>query len=202
MRLKRCVFLPCLALACAVSTGLAHSQTTPAPDSSRTVRGWEGTITIPTYKLGPADPNPPFPLISQFPIYPYTMLDDLTNNRVPVTYRAIYLENKYLKIIILPQLGGHVYSVYDKIDSREVLFHYNVIKYSLVAIRGAWIPSGMEFSFPLAHTAITVSPVESCCAIIPTAALPRWSGRSIGSPTCTGRSRSPCDPIRRAWRKA
>jgi tetratricopeptide (TPR) repeat protein len=161
MRMKRCVFLPCVALACALSSGLAHSQTTTAPGSSRTVRGWEGTITIPTYKLGPADPNPAFPLVSKRPVYPYTMLDDLTNDRVPMTYRAIYLENKYLKIIILPQLGGHVYSVYDKIDHREVLYHYNVIKYSLVAIRGAWIPSGMEFSFPYAHTAITVSPVES-----------------------------------------
>lgn len=129
--------------------------------SSQAVRAWEGPLTIPTYKLGPADPNPPFPLVSKKPVYPYTILDDLTDNRIPVTYRAIYLENKYLKIVILPQLGGHVYSVYDKVDRREVLYHYKVIKYSLVALRGAWIPSGMEFSFPYAHTAITVSPIES-----------------------------------------
>jgi tetratricopeptide (TPR) repeat protein len=127
------------------------------------VRAWEGPLTIPTYKLGPADPNPPFPLVSKKPAYPYTILDDLTNNRVPVpvTYRAIYLENRYLKIIILPQLGGHVYSMFDKINHRQVLYHYRVIKYSMVALRGAWIASGMEFSFPYAHTAITVSPIES-----------------------------------------
>jgi tetratricopeptide (TPR) repeat protein len=120
-----------------------------------------GSITIPTYRLGPADPNPPFPLVNPHPVYPYTMLDDLSDQKGDEVYRAIYLENKYLKISILPQLGGHVYSVYDKIDHREMLYRNNVIKYGLVGPRGAWISGGMEFSFPFAHTTDTVSPVES-----------------------------------------
>lgn len=45
------------------------------------VRAWEGTIDLPTYLLGAADPNPPFPLISRHEIYPYPMLDDLTDRR-------------------------------------------------------------------------------------------------------------------------
>jgi hypothetical protein len=112
MRIKPCAS-SCLALVFLLSPVFAHGQaaTTPAVNS-QAVRGWEGTITIPTYKLGPADPNPPFPLVSREPIYPYTMLDDLTDDRVPMSYRAIYLENQYLKITILPDLGGHVYSVY------------------------------------------------------------------------------------------
>jgi tetratricopeptide (TPR) repeat protein len=162
MRTIRWVSFACLAIAFLSASASPRAQAiAESSASSQAVRAWEGPLTIPTYKLGPADPNPPFPLVSKRPVYPYTMLDDLTNHRVPLTYQAIYLENKYLKIIILPQLGGHVYSIYDKIGHRQVLYHYNVIKYSLVAIRGAWIPSGMEFSFPYAHTAITVSPVES-----------------------------------------
>lgn len=129
--------------------------------SQAQVHGWEGTITIPTYQLGPADPYPPFPLISRNPVYPYPMLDNLTDNRTPQTYRAIYLENDYLKITILPQLGGHVYSIYDKKNKREVLYRDHVIKYGLVGPRGAWIAGGMEFSFPYAHTTDTVSTVES-----------------------------------------
>lgn len=125
------------------------------------VRAWEGTIQIPTYLLGPADPNPPFPIIEHSPVYPYTMLDDLTNHRVLKSYRAIYLENHYLKLTILPQLGGHLYSIYDKIDHREVLYRNHVVKYGLVGPRGAWISGGIEFSFPFAHTDVTVSPVES-----------------------------------------
>ena len=162
MRMTRFLFLPCIGLAFLLSSNVAHSQTTTAtPESNNAVRGWEGTITIPTYKLGPADPNPAFSLISKSPVYPYTMLDNLTDDRVSTTYRAIYLENKYLKITILPDLGGHVYSVYDKIDHREVLYRDNVIKYGLVGPRGAWISGGMEFSFPFAHTTDTVSSVNS-----------------------------------------
>lgn len=127
---------------------------------AQAVRAWTDTISIPTYKLGPADPNPPFPLVSKNPVYPYTMLDDLGNDRVPVSYRAICLENQYLKITILPQLGGHTY-VYDKIDHREVLYRPRVIKYGLVGPRGAWIAGGTEFNFPFDHTTATVSPVES-----------------------------------------
>ena len=131
------------------------------PALGQTVHAWEGTITIPTYKLGPADPNPQFPLINSKPVYPYAMLDNLTDERVLKTYRAIYLENEYLKITILPQLGGHVYSVYDKIDGRDVLYRNNVVKYGLVGPRGAWISGGMEFNFPFTHTTDTVSTVES-----------------------------------------
>jgi tetratricopeptide (TPR) repeat protein len=125
------------------------------------VHAWEGAITIPTDQLGPPDPNPPFALTNPHPVYPYPMLDDLTDRRTPKSYRAIYLENQYLKITILPELGGHVYSIYDKPHHREVLYRNNVIKYGLVGPRGAWIAGGMEFSFPFAHTTDTVSNVAS-----------------------------------------
>lgn len=125
------------------------------------IHGWEGSITIPTYQLGAPDPNPPFALVNSNPVYPYAMLDDLSDHREPKTYRAIYLENQYLKITVLPELGGHVYSIYDKLRHREMLYRNNVIKYGLVGPRGAWIAGGMEFSFPFAHTTDTVSNVES-----------------------------------------
>jgi len=141
-----------IVLLCSLAPSALHAQA---------VQAWRGPITIPTYKLGQPDPDPAFPLNSSTDIYPYTMLDDLTDTRAPETYQAIYLENQYLKITILPQLGGHVYSVYDKIDHREVLYRDHVIKYGLVGPRGAWISGGMEFSFPYAHTMDTVSPVES-----------------------------------------
>lgn len=133
----------------------------PSMLHAQDVQAWRATITIPTYELGPPDPDPAFPLNSSKDIYPYTMLDDLTNKRAPETYQAIYLENHYLRVTILPQLGGHVYSVYDKIDRREVLYRNHVVKYGLVGPRGAWMSGGMEFSFPFAHTMDTVSPVES-----------------------------------------
>jgi len=136
---------------------LALAQVAQAAD----VRVWEGTISIPTYLLGPEDPNPPFPLVNGHNIYPYTALDDLTDNREPKNYRAIYLENEYLKATILPQMDGRVYSLYDKVAKREVLYRNNVIKYGMVGLRGAWISGGIEFNFPNGHTTDTVSPVAS-----------------------------------------
>ncbi len=125
-----------------------------------TVRAWEGTIDLPTYALGEEDPNPPFPLVNRHPIYPYTMLDDLTDRREMKTYRAAFLENEYLKAMILPDLGGRLYSLYDKAANREVFYRNNVVKYGLVALRGAWISGGVEFNFPNGHTVVTVSPVQ------------------------------------------
>jgi tetratricopeptide (TPR) repeat protein len=152
--MKSCEWMHALLLILVLSPALSYAQ-------GSGVLAWEGTITIPTYELGTPDPNPPFPLVNSKPVYPYTMLDDLTDQHAPKTYRAIYLENDFLKVTILPQLGGRVYSVYDKTNDREVLYRNSVIKYGLVAARGAWFPGGMEFSFPFAHTTDSVSTVES-----------------------------------------
>ncbi|MGA2631681.1 MAG: DUF5107 domain-containing protein, partial [Terriglobia bacterium] len=125
------------------------------------VKAWEGKIDLPTYVLGEEDPYPPFPLVTHHRIYPYTMLDDLTDRREMKSYRAIYLENEFLKAIVLPEMGGRLYSLYDKVNKREVFYRNNVVKYGLVALRGAWISGGIEWNFPDGHTVVTVSPVAS-----------------------------------------
>jgi tetratricopeptide (TPR) repeat protein len=111
--------------------------------------------------LGEEDPNPPFPLANPHNVYPYTMLDDLGDRREVKTYRAIFLENEYLRAIVLPGMGGRLYSLYDKVAKREVFYRNNVVKYGLVALRGAWISGGIEWNFPNGHSVVTVSPVSS-----------------------------------------
>ena len=128
---------------------------------SEAVRVWPGTLDIPTYLLGEEDPNPPFPLLNRHNIYPYTMLDDLTDRLETKKYQAVFLENEYLKATVLPGLGGRLYSLYDKVNKREVFYRNSVVKYGLVALRGAWISGGIEFNFPNGHTVVTVSPVAS-----------------------------------------
>ena len=126
-----------------------------------TARAWEGTVDLPTYLLGAPDPSPPFPVINPHNVYPYPMLDDLTDRREVKTYRALFLENEYLRATILPDVGGRLYSLYDKVRNREVFYRNHVMKYGLVALRGAWVSGGVEFNFPNGHTTLTVSPVES-----------------------------------------
>jgi len=125
------------------------------------VEAWEDELVLKTYVLGPEDPLPHWERTGMSRIYPYTMLDDLTDEVKSVPYRALHLENEYLHMIVLPQLGGHMYSLYDKVAKREVFYRNNVVKYGLVARRGAWVSGGIEFNFPQGHTCVTVSPVAS-----------------------------------------
>jgi tetratricopeptide (TPR) repeat protein len=125
------------------------------------VRAWEDQLVLKTYVLGPEDPLPHWERTGTSRIYPYPMQDDLGEEAREVAYRALHLENEYLHVIVLPELGGHLYSLYDKVAKREVFYRNNVAKFGLVARRGAWISGGIEFNFPQGHTCVTVSPVSS-----------------------------------------
>jgi len=126
-------------------------------------RVWEAPLVIPTYELGP--PNP-YPALLDWqrrkwrPVYPYPFLDTLTNKRTEKSYKAVYLENEYLRVTVLPELGGHLYEIFDKITNRDVLYSNPVMKYAMVALRGAWVSGGIEWNFPDGHTLTTVSPID------------------------------------------
>ena len=123
-------------------------------------RLWQEPLTMKTYLRGADNPNPAFDRTGPWTIYPYTMQDDLTEETAEVDYLALCMENEYLRVIVLPELGGHMYSCYDKTAGREVFYRNNVVKPGLVACRGAWISGGIEFNFPQGHTMTTVSPVD------------------------------------------
>jgi tetratricopeptide (TPR) repeat protein len=145
--------LAVLTLACAA---LAQS-------GEKGARVSEEPLTIPTYELGPANPYPPLLDWSRRkwrPVYPYPMLDTLTNKRADKTYKAVRLENEYVRVTVLPELGGHLYEIFDKTQNRDVLYTNPVIKYAMVAIRGAWVSGGIEWNFPDGHTLTTVSPID------------------------------------------
>lgn len=122
---------------------------------------WEDKLPLKTYLLGDDDPNPPWQKHGPDLIWPYSMQDNLLDEARVLDYRALHLENDYLHCIVLPELGGHMYSLYDKVGKREVFYRNNVVKYGLVARRGAWLSGGIEFNFPKGHTCLTVAPVLS-----------------------------------------
>ncbi len=132
---------------------------------------WEGTITIPTYGWSD-DVNPKFwaledqiklsTTVKGAIVYPYSMQDHLSRTKVNRTYKALFLENEYLKVTCLPELGGRLHSVLDKTTGQET-FHCNqVIKPSMIAMRGAFISGGVEWNAgPQVHTVTIVSPVDA-----------------------------------------
>ena len=129
--------------------------------SAREVTTWEEQVIIPTYPLSPDDPNPQFFELTGSTNYPYTTQDGFTTELVDRSYRVVYLENEYLRIMCLPEIGGRIHSVYDKVRGEE-MFHANqVIKPGHIALRGAWVSGGIEWNRgPQGHTVTSFSPVD------------------------------------------
>jgi len=139
--------------------------------ASAEVTAYKATVTIPTYPWQD-DLNPKFwaletgsrlsTTVKGAITYPYTMQDHLSRTKTPRTYKALVLENEYLKITCLPELGGRLHAVLDKTENRQ-MFHLNdVIKPSMIAMRGAWISGGVEWNTgPHGHTVTIVSPVNA-----------------------------------------
>ena len=123
------------------------------------VRAWEDEVVIPTYPLGPEDSYPVFAAFGRRNIYPYAMQTGLAHEKRDVTHRVLMLENEHLRLMVLPDLGGRLYSLYDKDARRDVFYRNHVIKPGLVGQRGAWISGGVEFNFPTGHTVTGFSPV-------------------------------------------
>ncbi len=134
---------------------------TEETDYTGRVEVYESSLVLPTYRIKEPNPNPVFR--SQYGvahIYPYTLLDDIASEPFEQTYRLLVLENRYLRVGVLPGLGGRVYSVFDKLAGREVFYKNSVVKFSPLAIRGAFFSGGVEFSFPVAHAPTTADPVN------------------------------------------
>ncbi|MBP8129451.1 MAG: DUF5107 domain-containing protein [Candidatus Hydrogenedentes bacterium] len=148
---------------CLVSVVLliALCPTIPAAPDAAPVKTWEGTLTLPTYPWYD-DVHPVFQQLQGPLYYPYTRQDHIAKSSADRTYRALYLENEYLKVTCIPELGGRIYSVLDKTTNEEV-FHCNrEVKPALIAMRGAWISGGIEWNAgPQGHTVTVVSPVDA-----------------------------------------
>src|SRR6476659_9471157 len=125
------------------------------------VRAWRGTLQLPTYAEDAPNPNPPFDLftVGRFN-YPYPLRDALTDRRETVTWRTLNLENEYLRLTVLPDLGGHIYSCLDKRSGHEMFYANTAIKKALIGYRGAWAAYGVELNFPVSHNWMSMSPVD------------------------------------------
>ena len=126
---------------------------------------WEEEVVIPTYPIGEADKNPMFLEKrvyqgSSGKVYPHAVIDKIYDNKIDKTYKAVYLENPYLKIMILPELGGRIQRAYDKTNDYDFVYYNEVIKPALVGLTGPWISGGIEFNWPQHHRPNTFGPVE------------------------------------------
>jgi tetratricopeptide (TPR) repeat protein len=90
-------------------------------------------MNIPTYATGPDDPSPP---LWNLRVYPYPMQTDITRKKIIKKYRVVVMENDYIQLLILPELGGRILAAIDKTnDNFDFIYHNQVMKPGLVALR-------------------------------------------------------------------
>jgi tetratricopeptide (TPR) repeat protein len=134
-------------------------------DAYGEVRIWEEELVIPSYEILEAERLPRFYegrvyQGAQGRVYPYPMSDRLTSNLNDQTYDAVYLENEYVKISVLPEIGGRIFTAVDKTNGYDIFYRQHVIKPALIGMLGAWISGGVEWNFPHHHRARTYMPMD------------------------------------------
>ncbi|HUG53949.1 MAG TPA: DUF5107 domain-containing protein, partial [Vicinamibacteria bacterium] len=180
---------------------LAGGIATVQAASPVTVR--EETLVIPTWETGPPSVHPSYPG-RQGDIYPYTLNDVLTDRKVDRAYDAVFLENEYVQVLILPEIGGRVHGALDKTNGYRWLYWQPTIKPGLIGMTGAWISGGIEWNFPHGHRPSGFMPVDHRVVRHDDGSATVWVGETepiygtrwlVGMTLEPGRSRLRCDYV-------
>ena len=147
--------------------GTRHFLHLPSPPSQEngSVKAWSEPVSIPTYLPASADRNPMFLEKRVYQgssgrVYPLPFIDRISTEATEKVWQAIHLENEYLRLMILPEIGGRIHVGFDKRNGYDFFYRQNVIKPALVGLAGPWISGGVEFNWPQHHRPATFMPVE------------------------------------------
>ena len=130
-----------------------------------TVTAWCEDVILPTYAPHAPDKNPMFLEKRVYQgssgrVYPLPFYDRISEKKADRTWHAIFLENTFLKVMILPEIGGRIHAATDKTNSYDIFYRQNVIKPALVGLAGPWASGGVEFNWPQHHRPATFMPVD------------------------------------------
>jgi tetratricopeptide (TPR) repeat protein len=122
-------------------------------------------LVIPTYLPAPPDKNPMFLEKrvyqgSNGKVYPLPFTDRIAEKPVDRKWKAIWIENEFIRAMVLPEIGGRIHVLQDKTNGYDVLYNQPVIKPALVGLAGPWISGGIEFNWPQHHRPATFLPVD------------------------------------------
>jgi tetratricopeptide (TPR) repeat protein len=145
------------------------------------VHAWSEKVLIPTYRIGKPDRNPMFLEKRVYQgssgvVYPHPVVDRIYDEKVDQEYTAVYLENRYLKIMVLPEIGGRVQMALDKTNGYHFVYYNRVIKPALVGLAGPWISGGIEFNWPQHHRPSTFDLLDWCIVDNPDGSQTVWCG--------------------------
>lgn len=130
------------------------------------VKAWREDVEILTYSPEKPDLNPMFLdrrvyQGSSGRVYPLPFIDRIAVAPEKKIWQAIHIENEYIRVMILPEIGGRIHIGYDKTKDYDFFYRQNVVKPALVGLAGPWISGGVEFNWPQHHRPATFMPVET-----------------------------------------
>lgn len=131
------------------------------------VKAWHEKVIIPTYGIGKPEKNPIFLEKRVYQgssgvVYPHPVIEKILDVKTDKEWNVVYLENQYLKLMILPELGGRIQMAFDKTKDRHFIYYNRVIKPALVGLTGPWISGGIEFNWPQHHRPSTFEALDHC----------------------------------------
>ncbi len=123
------------------------------------------SVVLPTYEPAAPDKNPMFLETRVYQgssgrVYPLPFTDRIAEKPVPRAWDAVFLENEFLLVMILPQLGGRIHRVQDKTNGYDLVYYQPVIKPALVGLAGPWASGGIEINWPQHHRPSTFMPAD------------------------------------------
>src|SRR3984893_15895139 len=129
------------------------------------VKAWTEPVVIPTYHPLPPDKNPMFLEKRVYQgssgrVYPLPFTDRVSTDAVEHSWQAVHLENEFIRVMVLPEIGGRIHVGLDKTNGYDFFYRQNVIKPALVGLAGPWISGGVEVNWPQHHRPATFMPVS------------------------------------------
>ncbi len=114
---------------------------------------WQEEVLLPTYPALAAEKNPMFLEKRAYQgstgkVYPLPVTERLSDEKQDVAYKAVFLENEYLKVMILPELGGRIHRAYDKTNHYDFVYYNHVVKPALVGLTGPGSPAASSSTGP------------------------------------------------------
>ena len=148
------VWVMMLVLAVPAGTAAGQDGTAKAAKAAATVR--ESTRTIRTYPF--SDSNP-VPVVGR--IYPYFRFDGYSDAPIDKRWKVIELENAFIKVTVLPEIGGKIWDAVEKSTGRSFIYNNHVVKFRDIAMRGPWTSGGIEPNYGIiGHTPNCATPVD------------------------------------------
>ncbi len=119
----------------------------------------------------------PDPVARTDRVYPYTRFNNFAFNAVDRTWKMVVLENDWLRVKVFPEIGGKIWSIYDKREGKELFYDNDVVKFREISLRGPWTSGGIEFNYGvIGHAPSTAHPVDFKTATLPDGSVSCYIG--------------------------